>query len=100
MSTTAYDNHDHVINCIPHRDHMIMKKQKNDIRTHSSVSAAKKAKDAQHTSVLFTGAAKLPNSAFCISKTTKLISTKFIYFLPYIYTTSHIKIEGNRFSSS
>ena len=27
-------------------------------------------------------------------------STKFLYFLPYMYTTSHIKIEGNRFSSS
>ena len=71
------------------------------IKTHSSVSVAKKTKkDMRHTSVLFTGTAKLPNSAFCISKTTKLTSTKFIYFLPYIYTTSHIKIEGNRFSSS
>ena len=71
------------------------------IKTHSSVSAAKKTKkDVQHTSVLFTGTAKLPNSAFCISKTTKPISTKFIYFLPYIYTTSHIKFEGNRLSSS
>ena len=29
-----------------------------------------------------------------------LISTKFIYFLPYLYTTSHFKIKGNRFSSS
>ena len=71
------------------------------IKTHSSVSASKKTKkDMQHTSVLFTGTAKLPNSAFCISKTTKPISTKFIYFLPYIYTTSQIKIEGNCFSSS
>ena len=70
------------------------------IKTHSSVSAAKKTKeDVWHTSVLFTGAVKLPNSAFCISKTTKPISTKFTYFLPYIYTTSHIKIEGNSFSS-
>ena len=71
------------------------------IKTHSSVSAAKKTKeDARHTSVLFTGNVKLPNSAFCISKTTIPISTKFTYFLPYIYTTSHIKIEGNSFSSS
>ena len=72
-----------------------------EIKTHSSVSAAKKTKeDARHTSVLFTGTVKLPNSAFCISKTTTPISTKFTYFLPYIYTTSHIKIEGNVFSSS
>ena len=72
-----------------------------NIKTHSSVSAAKKTKeDARHTSVLFTGTVKLPNSAFCISKTTISISTKFTYFLPYIYTTSHIKIEGNNFSSS
>ena len=71
------------------------------IKTHSSVSAAKKPKeDARHTSVLFTGTVKLPNSAFCISKTTKPISTKFTYFLPYIYTTLHTKIEGNSFSSS
>ena len=71
------------------------------IKTHSSVSAAKKTKeDARHTSVLFTGTIKLPNSAFCISKTTIPISTKFTYFLPYIYTTSHIKIEGNIFSIS
>ena len=56
---------------------------------HSSVSAAKKTKkDVRHTSVLFTGTTKLPNSAFCISKTTKPISTKFIYFLPY--TLLHI----------
>ena len=72
-----------------------------DIKTHSSVSAAKKPKeDARHTSVLFTGTVKLPNSAFYISKTTIPISTKFTYFLPYIYATSHIKIEGNSCSSS
>ena len=70
------------------------------IKTHSSVSVEKKQKKTCDTQVLFTGTAKLPNSAFCISKTTKLISTKFIYFLPYIYTTLHMKIEGNRFSSS
>ena len=61
---------------------------------------SQKTEDMWHTSVLFTGIIKLPNSAFHISKTTKPISTKFIYFLSYIYTTSHIKIEGNRFSSS
>ena len=55
------------------------------IKTHSSVSAAKKTKkDVQHTSVLFTGTIKLPNSAFCISKTPTPISTKIIYFLSYI----------------
>ena len=71
-----------------------------NIKTHSSVSAAKKTKkDVRHTSVLFTGTVKLLNSAFCISKTTKPISTKFTYFLPYICTTSHIKIEENRFST-
>ena len=72
-----------------------------NIKTHSSVSVAKKTeKDVRHTSVLFTGTTKLPNLAFCISETTKPISTKFMYFLPYIYTTSHIKFEGYRFSSS
>ena len=60
----------------------------------------KQKQHVRHASVLFTGTVKLLNSAFCISKTTKLITTKFIYFLPYIYTTSHIKIEGNHFSSS
>ena len=73
----------------------------NIIKTHSSVSAAKKTKeDARHTSVLFTGTVKFPNSAFCISQTILPISTKFTYVLPYIYTTSHIKIKGNSFSSS
>ena len=66
------------------------------ITTYSRVSATKKAKeDVQHASVLFTGTVKLPNSAIHISKTTKPISTKFIYFLPYIYTTSHIKTHTN-----
>ena len=71
------------------------------IKTNSSVSAAKKTKeeDMRHTTVLFTGTVKLPNSAFYISKTTKLISTKFTYVLRYIYTTSHITIEENSFSS-
>ena len=72
-----------------------------EIKTHSSVSVAKKTKeDARHTSVLFTGTVKLLNSAFRISKTTIPISTNFTYFLSYIYTSSHIKIEGNSFSSS
>ena len=60
----------------------------------------RKQKKTQDTNVLFIGTVKLPNSAFCISKTTILISNKFTYFLPYIYTTSHIKIEENSFSSS
>ena len=55
------------------------------IKTHSSVLAAKKTKeDVRHTNLLFTGTIKLPNSAYCISETTMQISTKFIYFLPYI----------------
>ena len=70
------------------------------IKTQSSVSATKKTKDARHISVLFTCSIKLPNSAFRISKSTKLISNKLKYFLPYIYTTLHIKIEGNHFSIS
>ena len=62
------------------------------IKTHSSVSAAKKTKeDMWHTCVLFTGIIKLPNSAFCISNTTKLISAKFKYFN---FSLLHIKIEG------
>ena len=53
------------------------------------MSAAKKTKeDVRHTSVLFIGTVKLPNSAFCISKTTKPISTKFIYFC-LTYTQLH-----------
>ena len=55
------------------------------IKTHGHMSAAKKTKDAEHTSVLFTGTVKSPNSAFHISKTTKLIFIQFIYFLPYTY---------------
>ena len=65
------------------------------IKTHSSVSVNKKTKDVWRTSVLFTGTVKLPNSAFHISKTTKPISTKFIYVLLYIYHKSgnfHVKI--------
>ena len=57
------------------------------IKTHSSVSMAKKTKkDMRRTSVLFTGTAKLPNSVFCISKTTKPISTKLIY----VFSALHI----------
>ena len=63
------------------------------IKTYGHVSATKEMKiDAQHTSVLFTGNVKLPISIF---KTTKLISTKFIYLLrSYTLATSHIKIES------
>ena len=72
-----------------------------NIKTHSSVSAAKKQKKTCSTQVCYLlGTVKLPNWAFCISKTTTTISTKFTYFLPYIYTTSQIKIEGNHFSIS
>ena len=56
------------------------------IKTHSSVSAAKKTKeDMWHTSVLFTDTAKLPNSAFCISQTTNPISIRI-----YILSALHI----------
>ena len=39
---------------------------------------------------IISGTVKSPNSAFCISKTTQLISTQYAH----IYTTSHIKIKG------
>ena len=59
------------------------------------MSAAKKTKeDVWHTSVLFTGTIKLPNSAFHISKTTKLISTKFVYIFAlytHYFTLSKLK---------
>ena len=45
----------------------------------------RKQKKTCGTQVLFTGTVKLPNSAFCISKTTKPISTKFIFFALHIY---------------
>ena len=67
---------------------------------HTMCQRPRNKKDPQHTSVLlFTGTVKLLNSAFRISKTSKLISTKFIYFLPYIYTTSHIQIKENPLST-
>ena len=59
---------------------------------HTVVCLRSRKRDARHTSMLFIGIIKLPNSACCISKTAKLISTKFIYLLLYIYTTLHIKI--------
>ena len=54
------------------------------IKTHGRVSAAKK--DVGHTSVLFTKTAKSPFSTPHISITTRLISIKFTYFMPCIYT--------------
>ena len=71
-----------------------------DQDTQYCVSGQESKKDTWHTSVLFTGTVKLPNSAICISKTTTPISTKIIYFQPYIYTTVHITIKGNGFSIS
>ena len=60
------------------------------IKTHSSVSAAKKTKKVvRHTSVLFTGTAKLPNSAFCISKTTQEFLPN-LYIFCLTYTLLHI----------
>ena len=51
---------------------------------HTVVCLRSRKQDTRHTSMLFIGIIKLPNSACCISKTTKLISTKFIYLLLYI----------------
>ena len=68
------------------------------IKTHSRVSAAKKA--MWLTSVLFTGTANSPFSAPRISITTGPISIKFTYFMPSIYATLHTKFERNQFSSS
>ena len=63
------------------------------IKTHSRVSAAKKA--VWHTSVLFTGTTNLPFSTPLISLATGPIS-----FMPSIYATLHIKFEENQPSSS
>ena len=63
------------------------------IKTHTCVSAAKKA--VWHTSVLITGTANLPFSTSRISITTWLISMKFTYFMHTIYATLHTKFEGN-----
>ena len=68
------------------------------IKTHGHVSAAKKA--VWRASVLFTGTANSPFSTPRISITTRLISIKFTYFMPYIYVTLHTKFERNRPSSS
>ena len=55
-----------------------------------SAVAKKTKEDARHTSVLFTGTIKLPNSAFRLSKTNyyKLIITKFsqLYLFCFTYT--------------
>ena len=53
------------------------------IKTHSHVSAAKKA--MRHTSMLFTGTANSLFSTRHISTTTELISIKLTYFMPSIY---------------
>ena len=63
------------------------------ITTHGSVSAAKKA--TWHTSVLFMGAPIGILSAYCSSKTIGAISTKFIYAIGSIFTTSQTKFESN-----
>ena len=63
------------------------------IKTHGSVSAAKKA--VWRTSVLFTGTVNSPFSTSRISITTGLISIKFTYFMPSIYATIHAKFERN-----
>ena len=67
------------------------------IKTHSRVCAAKE--DVWHTSVLFTETAKSSFSTPHISITTGLISIKFTYLMPSIYTTLYTKFEENWFSS-
>ena len=60
------------------------------IKTHSHVSAAKKA--VWHTSVLFIGTI---NSLFPIphmSITTGPISMKITHFMPFIYAVLHTKL--------
>ena len=57
-------------------------------------------KERANTSVLFTRTKITPISASRISKTIEPISTKFTYFMLYIYTTFHTKFEINRASSS
>jgi len=70
-----------------------------DILRHMVVCCA--AKKVVHTTrVLFTQTEKLPISTSRSSKTTEPISTKFIYFMPSIYLTSHTKFDGDRASSS
>ena len=60
------------------------------IRTHSSVSAAKKTKqDTWHTSVLFTGTIELPNSTFHIYKILSQFLTN-LYIFCCTYTLLHI----------
>ena len=54
------------------------------IKTQGCVLAAKK--NVQCTSVLFTGTTKSPFSTPHISITTNLISIKFTYYMPSIYT--------------
>ena len=49
----------------------------------------RKQQNTCDTNVLFTGRTNLPNSAFCISKTAKLISTKFICFALHIHCCTY-----------
>ena len=50
-------------------------------------------------SVLFTGTTKSPFSIHHISITTGLISIKFKYFIPSLYTTLHTNFQKNLLSS-
>ena len=63
------------------------------IKIRGSVSAAKKT--MWRTSVSFTGTPIHTFSAYCSLKTIGAISTKFIYVVPPIYTTSQTKFERN-----
>ena len=67
------------------------------IKTHGHMLVAKK--DVLHTSVLFTGTAKLLFSTPRISVTTGPICTKFKHFMPSVYTILHTKFEGNLLSN-
>ena len=54
----------------------------------------------QHTSELFTETANFCFQPIIISTTTGPIYTKFTYFIPSKYTTSHTKFEENTVMSN
>ena len=67
---------------------------------HGHVSAAKKTKDARHTSVLFTGTAKLLNCQIQPSISPKLLNDFYQLFMPIHMHYFTYQIEGNRFNIS
>ena len=74
------------------------KQLKYSIKTHGRMSVAKKA--VWRTSMLFIGTTNSPFSTPHISIITALISIKFTYFMPSIYTTLYTTFEENWPSSS